>query len=297
LRYILKFILLLLLFFQVTPASSEQSYVFLVTIDGLRPDAISEKNTPNLTALLLKSSYTLNASTVFPSYTMPSHASLFTGLDVKNHKTTLNDHNKIDKLLNQNKYLPIDTIFTWGVQKNLRTTFICGKDKLRFLIKPDAKNTISCYDIYWQRDNIIQNITQTVYSTFKSTRNNINFIHYPEPDLSGHINGWMSTKYIESLKKVDSEIQKLTELIQDEMLDKNYLLIITSDHGGTGNSHGSKIKEHMTIPWIAHGNSVKKNHKIKRKIKIYDTAPTILHFLNIEIPDNLDGEAITEIFN
>ena len=81
------------------------------------------------------------------------------------------------------------------------------------------------------------------------------------------------------------------------MSDNNYLLIITADHGGTENSHGSKSKEHMTIPWIAYGNSVKKNYKINRDIKIYDTAPTILHFLNIKIPESLDGEVIIEIFN
>ena len=107
----------------------------------------------------------------------------------------------------------------------------------------------------------------------------------------------MSDKYIESLKKVDIEIQKLIVLLENEMSDNNYLLIITADHGGTENTHGSKSKEHMTIPWIAYGNSVKKNYKINRDIKIYDTAPTILHFLNIKIPESLDGEVIIEIFN
>ena len=228
---------------------------------------------------------------------MPSHTSLFTGLDVKNHKNILNDSNKINKLLDQKEYLPIDTIFTHGEQNDLRTTFICGKNKLRFLIKPAPENTILCYDIYNDRNSNIQNITTTFTEIFKADKNKINFIHFPEPDLSGHTYGWMSDKYIESLKKVDIEIQKLIKLIQNVMLDKNYLLIITADHGGTENTHGSSIKEHMTIPWIAVGNSVKKNYKIKRTIKIYDTAPTILHFLNIKIPDSLDGQVITDIFN
>ncbi len=296
-RYILKFILFFLLFFQVNCVCSEEKYVFLITIDGLRPDAISKINTPNLAKLLQKSSYSLNASTVFPSLTMPSHTSLVTGLDVKNHKHTLNDYKKINKLLNQKKYLPIDTIFTYGKLNNLKTTFICGKDKLRFLINPSPEYNISCYDIYNDRDNTIQNITTTFTSTFKTKKNKINFIHYPEPDLSGHINGWMSYKYIESLKKVDIEIQKLIVLLENEMSDNNYLLIITADHGGTENTHGSKSKEHMTIPWIANGSSVKKNYKINRDIKIYDTAPTILHFLNIKKPESLDGGVIIEIFN
>jgi predicted AlkP superfamily pyrophosphatase or phosphodiesterase len=296
LRYILKFLLLFLLLFQLTPASTEEKYVFLITIDGLRPDAISNTNTPNLALLLQNSSYTLNASTVVPSNTMPSHTSLFTGLDVKNHKNTLNDYKQIDKLLLQKKYLAFDTIFTLGEQKNLRSTFICGKDKLRFLVKPNPVYNISCYNIYTDRENIIQNITSIFISTFKSERNKINFIHYPEPDISGHKYGWMTAKYIESLKKVDIEIQKLINFIQSK-IGANYLIIVTSDHGGTEKSHGTKIKEHITIPWIAHGKSVKKNYKIENKVKIYDTAPTILQFLNIELPDSLDGRTITEIFN
>ena len=296
-RYILQFILLLFLFIHVNPISSEEKYVFLITIDGLRPDAISQTNTPNLTKLIRRSSYTLDASTVFPSTTMPSHTSLFTGLDVKNHNNTLNDYKEIDKLLDQKKYLPIDTIFTLGKQNNLKTTFICGKNKLRFLIKPDPENTISCHDIYKERDNILQSITKTFTENFRTNRHKINFIHYPEPDLSGHKNGWMSDKYLESLKQVDSEIPKLIEIIKEEIIDKDYLLVITADHGGTENTHGWSIKEHMTIPWIAFGNSVKKNYKIKKPIKIYDTAPTILHFLNIEISTSLDGTVITEIFN
>jgi len=297
LRYILKFTLLFLLLFQANSANTEERYVFLVTIDGLRPDAISKINTPNLIKLMQSSSYTLNATTVFPSNTMPTHTSLFTGLDVKNHKNILNNYVKIGKLLDQNKYLSVDTIFTLGEQKNLRTTFVCGKNKLRFLIKPSSKNSISCYDIYTNRHNIIQNITEIFTTTFKNNRNKINFLHYPQPDMSGHIYGWMSDKYIGSLKEVDTEIQRLIKLIQTELSGKKYLLIITADHGGAGNTHGSAIKEHMTIPWIAHGNSVKTNYSIKRKVTIYDTAPTILHFLDIDIPDNLDGTLITEIFN
>ncbi len=122
-------------------------------------------------------------------------------------------------------------------------------------------------------------------------------MHYPEPDLSGHIHGWMTEKYLESLKEVDIELEKIISTVNTELQDDNYLLIITSDHGGTDKTHGKELKEHITIPWIAHGSSVKTNHKIESDIKIYDTATTILHFLNVEIPNGLDGKIITEIFN
>ncbi|NIP38335.1 MAG: sulfatase-like hydrolase/transferase [Candidatus Dadabacteria bacterium] len=296
-RILFKILPLLLVFFSLSTANAKDKYIFVITIDGLRPDAISETNTPSLSNLLQKSSYSLNASTVFPSSTMPSHTSLFTGLDAKNHKNTLNEHKKIRKLISQGKYLQFDTIFTIGEKNGFRTTFICGKDKLKFLIRPSLQNTVLCHDIYDNKDNIVPIITTTFTSSFKTNRNKINFIHYPEPDLSGHRNGWMTEKYLESLRSVDKEIEKLLGLIRTEMAEKESLLIITADHGGTEKTHGTRSKEHMTIPWIAYGNSVKKNHKIKKEVKIYDTAPTILNFLGIKTPPNLDGKAVTEIFN
>ncbi|NIU89021.1 MAG: hypothetical protein GWN56_17700, partial [Nitrosopumilaceae archaeon] len=39
LRIILNFLPLLLVFFSLTTANSKDKYVFLITIDGLRPDA------------------------------------------------------------------------------------------------------------------------------------------------------------------------------------------------------------------------------------------------------------------
>ncbi len=107
----------------------------------------------------------------------------------------------------------------------------------------------------------------------------------------------MSDEYIESLTMVDAEFKKLISFINSNLSQNNYLVIITSDHGGKGYTHGTRLKEHITIPWIAYGKSVKKDYKIQKHIRIYDTAPTILHFLDIELPAGLDGQVVKEIFN
>jgi bisphosphoglycerate-independent phosphoglycerate mutase (AlkP superfamily) len=41
---------------------------------------------------------------------------------------------------------------------------------------------------------------------------------------------------------------------------------------------------------------VKKDYKIKEKVFIYDTAPTVLFALGINIPPELDGKSVDEIF-
>lgn len=64
-------------------ADSEAKLALIITIDGLRPDAISETHTPNLYSLIKLSSYTLNAKTIKPSETIPAHTSLITEARVK----------------------------------------------------------------------------------------------------------------------------------------------------------------------------------------------------------------------
>ena len=55
----------------------------LILVDGMRPDAI--ENLPRVKALLEKSAYTMNATTVMPSVTLPCHMSLFHSVEPGRH--------------------------------------------------------------------------------------------------------------------------------------------------------------------------------------------------------------------
>ena len=64
-----------------TPEASVTRNVVLVSIDGLRPDAIATFKAPTLSKLVSEGSYTLKATTILPSKTLPSHTSMLTGVD------------------------------------------------------------------------------------------------------------------------------------------------------------------------------------------------------------------------
>jgi predicted AlkP superfamily phosphohydrolase/phosphomutase len=56
--------------------------------------------------------------------------------------------------------------------------------------------------------------------------------------------------------------------------------------------------KHIASPYgmfLIHGNSVNKDHKIE--LSLMDIAPTILHILDIPIPDDTDGKILKEAFN
>src|SRR5688572_11070084 len=55
------------------------SHVIVMSIDGLRPDAIEKFGATTMQRLMKEGSYTLAARTIFPSKTLPSHTSMLTG--------------------------------------------------------------------------------------------------------------------------------------------------------------------------------------------------------------------------
>ena len=63
----------------------------LILVDGMRPDAIPKCGNEFLPRLMQKSTYTMQASTVMPSVTLPCHTSLFFSVDPERHGITTND--------------------------------------------------------------------------------------------------------------------------------------------------------------------------------------------------------------
>src|SRR5688572_33228334 len=64
---------------QPLPPTSVSRNVLVVSVDGLRPDAIATYGAPTLQRLMREGSYTLSATTIDPSTTLPSHTSMLTG--------------------------------------------------------------------------------------------------------------------------------------------------------------------------------------------------------------------------
>jgi predicted AlkP superfamily pyrophosphatase or phosphodiesterase len=267
-------------------ADSESRLALIITIDGLRPDAISETHTPNLHSLLKLGSYTLNAKTTKPCETIPAHTSLITGLTPKRHNTFFNSWNEAMG------YIKVDTIFCIVESQGMKTAMFVGKDKLRYLDKP------GCVDHFVSSgtsNTSIQDILYNFSEYFKKEKPELTLLHFPEPDLTGHKNGWMTEEYFISLKKVDTAIGKVIETIHETGTYNNTLIVITSDHGGKGKNHQGPDEENIKIPWITLGDRVKHNHKINKQVIIYDTAPTVLLALGIQPPTEWDGVPVREI--
>lgn len=72
-------------------------------------------------------------------------------------------------------------------------------------------------------------------------------------------------------------------------------IIVHSDHGGHGRTHGTDSAEDMTIPWVAAGPGVRAGHPIAAPVSLLDTAPAVARLLGVAAPAAWGGRFPDEI--
>jgi predicted AlkP superfamily pyrophosphatase or phosphodiesterase len=264
-----------------TPAP-HATRVLILSIDGLRPDAIALAPMPNLSALMQNSAYTLNAQTVYPSLTLVAHSSMLTGLCPSKHGVDWNEY------FPDNGYARGTDLFDIAHAAGLQTVMYVGKDKMRQITEPSSTDIFVFLD---EHDLII---TEQLIADFPQDFDLL-FVHFPSTDWLGHDYSWLSEKQLEYIRYADEALGKiLAELDARDIRDET-LIIITADHGGHETSHNSNIPEDMTIPWIVSGPGVQPK-QLTTQVYTTDTAATAAFMLGLPIPPEWDGVPVYEAF-
>lgn len=259
-------------------------HVVIISIDGLRPDALEQADTPTLDALRAQGAYSPAAQAVLPSVTLINHASMLSGMSPVKHGIYWNsDDPDLGKVHGP-------TIFSVAHEAGLTTAMIVGKPKLEHLVLPGSVDT------YVYAGFVDRQMVSAVVGLIQAGLPDLLFIHLPDVDSAGHALGWMSAGQLLALTYTDGLIGEVVAALEaQDNLDQT-LLIITADHGGAGYQHGSDSPEDMTVPWLAVGPGVSAGVMLQSKIVTYDTAATALYALGLPIPEKWDGKPVLEIF-
>jgi len=251
--------------------------VALVSIDGLRADAVSAENTPNIWGLVARGAYSFSAQTIFPSNTLPGHASMLTGVEPTMHGVTFDEYQEAFQF-------STPTALSLVHAAGKRSVMIVGKEKFRQLV---GTGVVDSYTESKRGDEDIVNeaITRIPLGF------DLLFVHLPQVDQVGHSAGWMSAAYLDQVKAADAAFGRLSSY-----LPLGTTILVTSDHGGAQRVHGTAAKTDITIPWIIAGPRVRRRGAISRNVRTTDTALTILAVLNITAPSNCTGKPVSEIF-
>jgi hypothetical protein len=251
--------------------------VLLISVDGLRPDAIFHAPAPNLQALACQGAYSWRARTIHPSITLPSHASMVSGFPPEQHGIFHNDL--------QPGYLKVPTVLSAAHQAGRRVVLVVGKEKMIQLVPPGT------YDVFvWTPDldgDVIDRAVEEVAAGF-----DLMFVHLPMVDLTGHAQGWMSDAYLSQVRATDAALARLLAVVPPETT-----IIVTADHGGSGYIHWSGAPEDVHIPWIVKGPGIRSARALGSEIHTFDTAATIAHVLGLQLVPQAQGKPVLEPWN
>lgn len=262
-------------------------HVIVISIDGLRADAIEAAGARNLQRMMREGAYSLQARTIMPSRTLPSHTSMLTGVQPAVHGITWNDEQ-----VDAQGRVRVATIFDMADSAHLHTAAFFAKAKFRHLIHSDAPDEVEA-----PRGTevvLAPRITQDVVQYLQFRRPELLFIHLPDPDIAGHSAGWMSLPYRWAVRRADAAVEQIRRAAV-KAYGTDFVMIITADHGGHGRDHGTDRPEDVTIPWIAWGAGVRSG-AIQAPIRTFDTAATALWVIGVPVPTRWEGRPVSTAF-
>lgn len=263
--------------------------VVIVSIDGLRPDAIDRFGARSLQRLILEGAHSSAAQTIQPSRTLPSHVSMLTGVPPEVHGITWNDNQ-----VGARGVVDVPTVFEVARERGLHTAAFFSKAKFRHLERAGSLDRA-----YGPTSNLeFWPATRTLphaIAYLESRRPDLLFVHIAEPDFAGHTLGWMGRVYGWAVRRADGAVGKLLEAAERAYGEDGFTLIVTSDHGGHGRAHASEDPRNTTIPWIAWGRGVRAG-SISAPIRTMDTAATALWLLGVPVPEEWAGRPVTTAF-
>jgi hypothetical protein len=256
----------------------------IMSIDGLRPDALSPEAAPNIYALATQGAYTWTARTINPPSTLPGHASMLTGYDVLQHRISWNDYYP------EMGYVKTTSLFEIAHDHGLRTSMFVGKDKMRHIVIPGSVDDFVLVPGTSYSDRVLAAIE------YFEPGFGVMFVHMGGMDKAGHTYGWMSDEYLAKVPEVDDDVGVLMDALRQRGLEETTLVILTADHGGLGKDHKSSHASVMNIPWIIAGPGVNAGLGLTTKVRIYDTTATVLWALGLPIPEDMAGTPVREAF-
>ena len=251
------------------PGDGPVEYVVHVSIDGLRPDAVTRQfhALPAFARLRAQAAFTDNARTD-PDYsnTLPNHTAQLTGRGVvgaEGHGWGTNRDPDPSATLHSNRGAYVASVFDVASDRGLRTALYASKEKFAVYDRSygpahGAPDTTGADDGRNKIDRfVLETDTEALVARFDADLARgpaaYTFVHIRDPDTAGHRFGWRLWQwhpYMRAVRRADRRLGDILAAIEAHpQMAGRTAVIVTADHGGTGHSHGAGKPEHYTIPF------------------------------------------------
>ncbi|PWT92774.1 MAG: hypothetical protein C5B54_03005 [Acidobacteria bacterium] len=281
-------------------------HIYLITIDTLRPDALSiyggKTTTPFFDEFAKQSVVFDHAFTCAP-ITLPAHTSLLTGLYPQRHGVRNNGTfrapdslNLISEIAKENGFATAAIIggFPLTAQFGLNQGFDLYDD--HFSQAPSPAGTFS----YSER-NAEQ--VRLAAQTWIQQQKHPFFIwmHFFDPHHPYLEHGMQNVApYQQEVLYVDQQLKLFFDFLKQNKLDQDALVVITADHGEAFGEHGEVshslfvYNTTLRIPLLIHGPGLAPGRRTQI-VRIIDLAPTILDFMQWKPKSGFDGVTLSNV--
>jgi hypothetical protein len=298
--------------------ATQKRKVLLIGIDGCRSDALQLANTPNLDSLIAHGAYTYDSWCAGITISGPAWSSIFSGVWYPKHGVTDNTYS--------GSTVRTNIISSPRLAKQYKPALVAAE-----VIEwpPLINNVPNIYDGYNTRIQVVDGATTptgtAAVAQLADPNIDILTVYYDKVDLTGHASGFSTTNtnYINAIQAVDANIGTVIAALKarPDYANEDWLIMVITDHGGTGTSHGGSSSGERHIWFIADGANITHrqlnisgadpgsyaitppgvNTTILESVPVHtDIAVTALHFLLYDIPgiypairttDSLDGKS------
>ncbi|QTE22829.1 alkaline phosphatase family protein [Polaribacter cellanae] len=264
------------------PTNKIVNKVLIIGIDGCRPDAMMEAKTPNLDALMENGTYSLDARCLYTTSSGPGWTSMLSGVWQNKHGVVNNTYEgaQFSKYPHFFKYIK-------EASPKSRTVSIVEwnpiNDNMASLAADVFTNANSDADVKNKVANELLNNNPTAL-----------FVQLSDVDITGHRTGFspQNPNYINAIETVDTQIGGMLDALKARKTynNENWLILVSTDHGGLGTDHGGPSEEERTIFVIASGDNIP-NKEIK-KTTSQVTIPPVSNCLNSKYELKFDNTVV-----
>lgn len=239
---ILPYCLLLTIFLQAQTTPK----VLLIGIDGTRPDALEVANTPNINNLIDNGIYSPDALNDDVTISGTGWSGNLCGVWSEKHLVTGND-------FTGNNYAEFPPVLKYMNDAGLHTVSIVHWSPINDEIvqeHADFKlNVGSDLEVGMQG------------ATYLSVNDpDFMFLHFDDVDHAGHASGYSVDvpEYISAIEEVDVHIGTVMQALETRptFAEENWLILVTTDHGGLNFGHGGNSIDEQNTFIIASGNEI-----------------------------------------
>jgi predicted AlkP superfamily pyrophosphatase or phosphodiesterase len=295
--------LLLLAIALPTFAADKAKKVLYIGIDGTRFDAVQKAETPNLDALMKDGIHSSTCLILGERYQKndtisgPGWSTILTGVWADKHGVH-------DNQFKNSKYEEFPHFFA-----RLKEVKPTARTVSHVTWKPVHEKITSAADVtvsYEEKAHTVADYerydTSAVDAGVKElTEGNPDalFVYIGQTDVAGHAHGFHPTvpEYIAAIERADAKVGRLVAAMKARktFADEDWLVVVTSDHGGKGKGHGSghQTPEILNSFLIVSGDSAQRG-EFSEQIYLADAAVTVLSHLVGKPKDEwkLDGRPV-----